>query len=76
MLLKHSVSPPSSYSILQSDPQPTQAANEQAGAQGDLANLAVVVDEMEGTTSESSAPRDSDAVVVARFFRLKPGFRY
>jgi hypothetical protein len=67
---------PSSYSILQSDPQPAQATDEQGDAQTDIANLAVIVDEMEGTASGSSAPRDSGALVVACIFQLKSGFRY
>lgn len=60
--------------ILQSEPQPAQAADQQGNAQADLENLAVIVEEMEGTTSGSSAPRDGGALLVASFLRLKSGF--
>lgn len=54
-----------------SEPRPVYAADEQGDTQTDLANLAVIVDEMKGTTSESSAPRDNGALVVAFASALK-----
>jgi len=56
-----------------SEPQPTHAADEQGDAQTDLASLAVVVDEMEGTTSGSSAPRDSGGALVVAFASAMKG---
>jgi hypothetical protein len=52
-------------------PQSQPATDEPAGV--DLASLAIIVDELEGTstsTSGSSAPRDYVQLVVACFFRL------
>ncbi|KAI0003641.1 hypothetical protein BJV74DRAFT_881483 [Russula compacta] len=47
------------------------AVNEQVDI--DLANLAVIVEELEGTTSERTAPRDSVDLILACFLRLKSG---
>jgi len=61
-----SLFPISSSSPLQPQSQP--ATDEPAAV--DLANLALIVDELEGTTSRSSAPHDWVDLVVACLFRL------
>ena len=66
MLQYFSLFPISSSSPLQPQSQP--ATDEPAAV--DLANLALIVDELEGTTSRSSAPHDWVDLVVACLFRL------